>query len=65
MVDAPSPPLIARASEHRGRTAIVDSRETYTYDQLLEASARVASALLAGRDDLARRARRVPDHAAV
>jgi len=53
MPDVSSPPLIARASEHRGRTAIVDSSGTYTYDQLLDASARVASALLAGRDDLA------------
>ncbi len=45
-------PLIARAEEHGGRAAVVDSQGSYTYRDLLDASARVASALLAGRKDL-------------
>ena len=45
-------PLIAQAEEHGGRTAVVDSQGSYTYNDLLDASARVASALLAGREDL-------------
>ncbi len=45
-------PLIARAAGHGGRTAVVDSQGPYTYRNLLDASARVASALLAGREDL-------------
>jgi len=45
--------LIAR-SEHLGdRTAIVDSRGGFTYHELLDASSRVAAALLDERDDLA------------
>ena len=46
------PALIARAHEHGSRTAIVHSSRAYSYDDLLDASARVAAALLAGRDDL-------------
>ncbi len=47
------PPLIARAQQHEGRTAIVDSQgRTYTYNDLLDASAHVAATLLAGREDL-------------
>jgi len=45
-------PLIARAERHGGRIAIVDSQGASTYNDLLDASSRVASALLAGRDDL-------------
>jgi len=45
-------PLIARARSYGGRTAIVDSGGSHTYDDLLEASGRVAAALLAGLDDL-------------
>jgi len=45
-------PLIARAERHDGRRAVVDSQGSYTYNDLLDASSRVASALLAGRDDL-------------
>ncbi|MGA2986414.1 MAG: acyl-CoA synthetase [Terriglobia bacterium] len=45
-------PLIARAERHRGRTAVVDSQGAFTYNDLLEASSRVAAALLAGREDL-------------
>ncbi len=52
MPDATIPPLLARAVQHSGRTAIVDSLGTYTYDDLLDASERVAATLLAGRDDL-------------
>jgi malonyl-CoA/methylmalonyl-CoA synthetase len=45
-------PLIAQAEQHRGRTAIIDSERTFTYDELLDSSARVAAALLNRRDDL-------------
>ncbi len=47
-------PLIAQAQRHGGRTAIVDPQGslTYAYDDLLDASSRVAAALLAGREDL-------------
>ncbi len=37
---------------HGARTAVVDSRGSFTYNDLLDASAQVATALLAGRDDL-------------
>ncbi len=47
-----TPPLISRAREHRARTAIVDCEGTYSYADLLDASARIAAALLAGREDL-------------
>ena len=46
------PPLLTRAEQYRSRIAIVDSGRTYTYDDLLRASARVAATLLGGRDDL-------------
>ena len=45
-------PLIARAQRHNGRTAIVDSQGTFKYNELLDASSRVATALLGGREDL-------------
>ena len=45
-------PLPARAQAYGGRPAIVDSSGSHTYDDLLNASARVAAALLAERDDL-------------
>ncbi|HKM86660.1 MAG TPA: acyl-CoA synthetase [Terriglobales bacterium] len=47
-------PLIAQAQRHEGRTAIVDSQGSFphTYNDLLDASSRVAAALLAGREDL-------------
>ena len=45
-------PLIAHAESHGGRTAIVDSQGPFTYGNLLDASSRVAAALLAGREDL-------------
>jgi malonyl-CoA/methylmalonyl-CoA synthetase len=51
-------PLIARAHLHSGRAAIVDSEGVFTYDRLLDASARVATALLDGVGDLSER--RIP-----
>ncbi len=45
-------PLIAHAERHGERTAVVDAQGSFTYNDLLEASSRVAAALLAGRDDL-------------
>ena len=44
--------LIAQAERHGGRTAVVDSQGSFTYNDLLDASSRVAAALLAGREDL-------------
>jgi len=45
-------PLIAHAQRHTGNAAVVDSQGAFTYDDLLDASSRVATALLAGREDL-------------
>jgi malonyl-CoA/methylmalonyl-CoA synthetase len=45
-------PLLARAQFHDGQIAVVDSQGSYTYDELLAASLCVATALLAGEDDL-------------
>jgi malonyl-CoA/methylmalonyl-CoA synthetase len=45
-------PLIARAEEHGSRVAILDPDRSYGYRELLEASARVAGALLDGASDL-------------
>ena len=45
-------PIIARADRHGRRTAVVDAQGAYTYNDLLDASSRVAAALLAGRGDL-------------
>ena len=45
-------PLIGQAERHGGRTAVVDSQGSFTYNDLLDASSRVATALLAGRQDL-------------
>ena len=45
-------PLIAHAQRHGQRTAVVDSQGAFTYTELLDASWRVAMALLAGRSDL-------------
>jgi malonyl-CoA/methylmalonyl-CoA synthetase len=44
--------LFSHAQRHGGRTAIVDSQGSFTYSDLLEASSRVAAALLDGREDL-------------
>jgi malonyl-CoA/methylmalonyl-CoA synthetase len=51
-VESTDLPLFARAREHAERTAVVAPEGTFTYAQLLDASARVAAALLDGRDDL-------------
>jgi malonyl-CoA/methylmalonyl-CoA synthetase len=45
-------PIVHRARGHAQRTAIVAPEGTYTYAQLLDASARVAAALLEGAADL-------------
>jgi malonyl-CoA/methylmalonyl-CoA synthetase len=45
-------PLIAQVLHHSGRTAVVDTQGSFTYNELLDASSRVAIALLAGREDL-------------
>ncbi|MFB3918109.1 MAG: acyl-CoA synthetase [Terriglobales bacterium] len=45
-------PLIRRAEQHRSRTAVVDLHGEFTYEQLLDASAQVATVVLAGRKDL-------------
>ena len=49
---ANSLPLITYAEQHGDRTAIVDSQGTFPYKDLLDASSRVAAALLGGRSDL-------------
>ena len=45
---------MARAQRHGRRTAVVDSQGSFTYNDLLDASSRVAAALLAGGEDLQR-----------
>ncbi|HET9180441.1 MAG TPA: acyl-CoA synthetase [Terriglobia bacterium] len=45
-------PLIVRALQHGGRTAVVDTQRSFPYNELLDASSRVATALLAGRPNL-------------
>ncbi|MCZ7645111.1 MAG: acyl-CoA synthetase [Planctomycetota bacterium] len=45
-------PLILQAEAHPGRTAIVDREGSHTYRDLLDASARAAAGLLAGRASL-------------
>ena len=45
-------PLVERALKHGARVAVVDARGTFTYQDLLEVSARVAEALLSDRADL-------------
>jgi len=42
-----SVPLIAHAYRHAGRTAVVDSQGSFSYSDLLNASSRMATALLA------------------
>jgi malonyl-CoA/methylmalonyl-CoA synthetase len=48
----PTLPLFARAAAQGDRVAIVDAAGEHSYAELLEASARVAAGLLAGRADL-------------
>lgn len=45
--------LVARARAHGNHPAIADQDGTYSYGRLLDASARIATALLDGRRDLA------------
>ena len=45
-------PIIARSFEHSGRTAVVDAQGSHSFRDLMDASSCVATALLAGRDDL-------------
>jgi malonyl-CoA/methylmalonyl-CoA synthetase len=45
-------PLIAQAERHGRRFAVVDGQGSFTYNDLLDASSRVATELLAGHDDL-------------
>ena len=52
MAEPMMPPVVARALGFTERMAIVDSAGSYTYKELLEASGRVAAALLGERDDL-------------
>ena len=52
MPDPSSPPIVARAVAHADRTAVVTEPRTLAYAELLEASARIAAALLAGRAEL-------------
>jgi malonyl-CoA/methylmalonyl-CoA synthetase len=44
--------LVDRAARHSSRTALLASEGVFSYDALLDASAVVATHLLAGRDDL-------------
>lgn len=52
MPEASLPEIIARARQHSGRSAIVDSADTYTYDLLVQDASRVAGGLLDGGKDL-------------
>jgi len=52
MTDTSSIPLVARAGKHSPQTAIIDDKGRFTYRELLDQSARVATALLAGENDL-------------
>jgi malonyl-CoA/methylmalonyl-CoA synthetase len=45
-------PIVSRAEDFRERTAVIDSQGAHTYAELLDRSARVSSALLAGGEDL-------------
>ena len=52
MPNAPDLPLVARARAHADRLALVDAAGEHRYGELLDASARIAAALLDGRGDL-------------
>lgn len=45
-------PLISHACRHSGRIAVIDSRGTHAYNDLLDSSSRVATMLRGSRDDL-------------
>jgi malonyl-CoA/methylmalonyl-CoA synthetase len=44
--------VVAHAQRYEGRTAIIDSQGSFSYNDLLNTSSRLAAALLAGREDL-------------
>jgi len=46
------PALLAAGQKYGGRIAVLDSVGSHTYDDLLDASSRVAAGLLGSRDDL-------------
>jgi malonyl-CoA/methylmalonyl-CoA synthetase len=48
----PRLPIVRRAELHAKRKAVIDPQGTFLYKQLLDASARIAAGLLAGRPDL-------------
>ena len=53
MIDPTNPlPIVVHARRHGQRIAAIDAERAITYNELLDASARVAAALLAGRNDL-------------
>ena len=52
MTDTPTIPLVAKANRHWGRTAIIADDGQFKYDHLLDYSARAATTLLAGANDL-------------
>ena len=52
MNDASPLPFVAQAQLHEQRIAIIDQQTAFTYLDLLDASSRIAVALLAGRRDL-------------
>jgi len=45
-------PLLAHAQRHKESIAVVDSEGLFTYNDLLDASSRVATSVLAGHEDL-------------
>jgi malonyl-CoA/methylmalonyl-CoA synthetase len=45
-------PLLAHAQRHKEPIAVVDSQGLFTYNDLLDASSRVATSVLAGHEDL-------------
>jgi malonyl-CoA/methylmalonyl-CoA synthetase len=51
-LEFPDPPIAMQARAHAERTAVVAPEGRFSYADLLDASARVASALLGGADDL-------------
>jgi len=54
IMKSPSPPLplITQALQHGDQTAIVEAEGGFSYAELLDASARIAGALLSGCGDL-------------
>jgi len=44
--------IFQRAEQHQAHTAIIATDDVFTYRQLLDASAKIASSLLEGKKDL-------------